>query len=461
MKRQIAYVIIMMFVISVISGCSNQVKSSSPSVTQGTPKNTAVTTAPEQKLIKIWGDSKEIVTIIDKFKTLYPDFGYEIEATDLSNADSNYQVILDQALATGGEKAPDLYGVDATYAIRYTQGDAYQHAAPYQDLGIDVDHLLKEAKIAQYCIDIGTNPDGQLVGLGYQSTEGVFVYRRSIAKAVWGTEDPNAIKAVIGPGWDKFLSAAKELKAKGYGICSSIDDIWQPVFHSANQKWVVDGKLVIDPKREEFLDLAMELKKKGYTNNTTSWTDQWFKDINDGGKKKIFGFFAPAWFINYVMIAHSGGEKVGQGTFGDWAVCEPTTPFYQGGTWILANKNTGAKEGVGKIVQWITLDTTENGLQSLWANNKLGFGAKDTTISSQVMSNTDGSIEFLGGQNLFETFLMDGDKANGKNITKDDETINYYWKEQVLKYTSGKKSREQAIADFEQEVASNLDIKAE
>ena len=86
---------------------------------------------------------------------------------------------------------------------------------PYKDLGIDVDKLLKEAEIAPYTVDIGTNPDGELVGLGYQATGGAFIYRRSIAKDVWGTDDPAVIKDKIGPGWDKFFEAAAELKAKG------------------------------------------------------------------------------------------------------------------------------------------------------------------------------------------------------------------------------------------------------
>lgn len=56
---------------------------------------------------------------------------------------------------------------------------------------------IKDADIAQYTVDIGTNPDGKVVGLGYQATGGAFIYRRSIAKDVWGTDDPAVIQDKI------------------------------------------------------------------------------------------------------------------------------------------------------------------------------------------------------------------------------------------------------------------------
>ena len=54
-----------------------------------------------------------------------------------------------------------------------------------QKLGIDVDRLLEEAEIAPYTVEIGTNPAGQLVALGYQATGGAFIYRRSLAEQTW------------------------------------------------------------------------------------------------------------------------------------------------------------------------------------------------------------------------------------------------------------------------------------
>ncbi len=412
--------------------------------------------------INLWAFTDEVPGMIEKYKETHPDFGWEINTTIIATTDGAYQPALDQALAAGGADAPDIYCAEAAFVLKYTQGDASQYAMPYADLGIDVDAALKEADIAQYTVDIGTNPDGQLVGLGYQATGGAFIYRRSIAKDVWGTDDPAEIAKKIGPGWDQFYKAAEELKAKNYGIVSGDGDIWHAVENSSDTGWIVDGKLNIDPKREEFLDLSKQLKDNGYHNDTQDWQDAWFADMKGEGEKPIFGFFGPAWLINYTMAPNCGGEAVGEGTYGDWAVCEPPIGFFWGGTWILANKNLDAskKDAVRDIVNWITLDSSEDGLQYKWANGTLNGegGTKDAVASGTVMSQSDGSVEFLGGQNMFEAFVPANQYAKGTNLTQYDETINQFWRDQVREYTAGNKSREQAIADFKQQVADNLDV---
>ena len=419
--------------------------------------------APAGEVINVWAFTDEVPNMIQKYKDLHPDFPYEINATIIATTDGAYQPALDQALAAGGAEAPDIYCAEAAFVLKYAQGDASGYAAPYEDLGIDVAADIEAADIAQYTIDIGTNPDGKLVALGYQATGGAFIYRRSIAKDVWGTDDPAEIGKKIGPGWDQFFTAAEELKAKGYGIVSGDGDIWHEVENSSDAGWIVDGKLTIDPKREEFLDLSKELKDKGYHNDTQDWQDAWFADMKGEGQQQIFGFFGPAWLINYTLAPNCGGAAVGEGTYGDWAICEPPIGFFWGGTWLLANKDTQKKEAVAEILRWITLDCSEEGLQYMWANGTLNGegGTKDAVASGTVMEMSNGELDFLGGQNMFEVFVPANQFANGKNLTQYDETINTYWRDQVREYTSGNKSREQALADFKQQVADNLDVVVE
>ena len=328
----------------------------------------AKTNADADHVINVWAFTDEVPGMIEKYKELHPDFDYDINTTIIATTDGAYQPALDQALASGGADAPDIYCAEAAFVLKYTQGDASQYAAAYEDLGIDVATMTKDADIAQYTMDIGTNPDGKLVALGYQATGGAFIYRRSIAKDVWGTDDPAEITKKVGPGWDQFYNAAAELKAKGYGIVSGDGDIWHAVENSSDKGWIVDGKLNIDPKREEFLDLSKKLKDNGYHNDTQDWQDAWFADMKGEGAQQIFGFFGPAWLINYTLAPNCGGEKVGEGTYGDWAVCEPPIGFFWGGTWLLANKDTQKKEAVKDILEWITLDSSEEGLQYMWAN---------------------------------------------------------------------------------------------
>ena len=424
----------------------------------------AAAPAEGDNVINLWSFTDEIPGMVDKFLEANPDFGYTVNTTIIATTDGAYQPALDQALAAGGADAPDIYAAEAAFVLKYAQGDAAQYAAAYEDLGIDVANELAAADIAQYTVDIGTRPaDGKLVALGYQATGGAFIYRRSIAKDVWGTDDPATIAEKIGSGsnsWDQFFAAAEELKAKGYGIVSGDGDIWHAVENSSDKGWIVDGALNIDPKREAFFDLSMKLKENGYYNDTQDWTDAWFADMKGEGEQGIFGFFGPAWLINYTLAPNCGGSAVGEGTYGDWAVCAPPIGFFWGGTWVLANKDTTKAEAVGKIIDWITLNCTEDGLQYKWANGTLNGegGTKDCVASGTVMAMSDGALDFLGGQNMFDVFVPANQYANGKNLTQYDETINSYWRDAVREYTSGNKTKEDAIAGFKSNVGDNLDV---
>ncbi|EWM53773.1 ABC transporter substrate-binding protein [Ruminococcus flavefaciens] len=417
-------------------------------------------------VINLWTFTDEVPKMVKKYMEMNPDFAaqYEVKETIIPTTDGNYQPALDKALQAGGKDAPDFYCAEAAFVLKYTQGDMSSYAAPYEDLGIDVENEINASKIAPYSVDIGTNPaTNKVVGLGYQATGGAFIYRRSVAKATFGTDDPSTVAEKIGAGsgsWDKFFDAAEELKGKGYAIVSGDGDIWHAVENSSDKGWMDGDKLFIDSKREEFLDLSKKLKDNNYHNDTEDWSEAWKADMRGEGDKEVLGFFGPAWLINYTIAENCGGKKPGEGTYGDWAVCAPPIGFFWGGTWLIANKDSEKKEAVGKIIDWITLDSSDTGLQYMWANGTLNGpgGTKDCVASNTVMEKSDGSLEFLGGQNMFDAFVPANEYANGKNLTQYDEKINSSWRGQVRQYTAGNKSRDAAIKDFKQEVADNLGI---
>ena len=446
MKRLIATALCGIMTVGLLTGC-------------GAKDNGTVADDPSVKVINLWSFTDEIPNMVKKYCDMHPDFGYEVKTTIVATTDGAYQPALDAALQGGGADAPDMYAAEAAFVLKYTQGDASSYAATYKELGIDVDQKIKDAQIASYSVEIGTRPsDGEVVARGYQATGGAFIYRRSIAKDVWGTDDPATIKEKIGGGsgsWDTFWKAAADLKAKGYPIISGDGDIWHAIENSSDKGWVENGKLVIDPKREEFIDISKKLMDNGWHNDTRDWQDGWFADMKKDGT--AFGFFGPAWLINYTIGANCESEN-GDTSYGDWAVCQSPIGFFWGGTWVLGNKNSKVKNAVGKLIEWITLDTSETGLQYMWANGTLNGegGTKDTVASGTVMAKSNGELAFLGGQNMFDVFVEANKYANGKNLTQYDEGINQAWRDQVRAYTSGQKDRETAIKDFKQTVADTF-----
>ena len=427
--------------------------------------------------LNVWSFTTEVPGMIEKYLATHPNVNATMGkdgATIIATTNQEYEPALIPALQNG---EVDIYAAEAAFVLKYTQGDMSEYAASYvKDLGIK-QSAIDAAQLAQYTIDIGTRPsDGKLVGLGYQATGGCFIYNRSVAKKVFGTDDPAAVQKAIGGGtqsWDKFWEAAQKCADAGCAIISGDGDIWH-VFEVAGEKgWVSeDGKLQIDPAREAFIDVSKKIKDNGWTNETQDWTEAWFADMQETGKKPCLGFFGPGWLVNYSMSDNCGGTKAGEGTYGDWAVCNSPVGFFWGGTWVLASK-TAAKDKNKKaiikdIIEWITVDATKDGLQYQWANGLFQWdyqkGAnpksvtKDVVASAKVMSISDGKTAFLGGQNQFDYFIPAGKYASGKTLGQYDSDINAIWRDQVRAYANGQKTREAAIKDFKQGVADKVGI---
>ena len=438
----------------------------------------------KKEVINVWSFTNEVPGMVQKFCSLNPDFDakYQIEITNIPTTNNEYTPALDKALMAGGKDAPDLYCAEAAFVLRYTQGEMAKYATPYKDLGLDVDSKIAEAKIADYAVKIGTNPSGDVVGLGFQATGGAYIYRRSIAKKVFGSDEQSVVEEKIGAGsnsWDKFLETAKELKAQNCAILSGDGDLWHAVENSSDQGWIVDDKLHIDPKREIFMDLSKTMKDEGYINCTTDWTDSWFADMRSEGEKDVLGYFGPAWLISYTLSENCGSwdetdEKdadgnvikklnTEKGTWGDWAVCKPPVGFFWGGTWLLCNTNSTKKDAVAQIIDWVTLDCSKDGLQYMWANGTYNPDkpVKDCVASETVINMSDGKMDFLGGQDMLPVFLAGNKFANGANLTPYDQEINKAWRDQVTQYAEGNKTKEEAIKAFKTTVEETLDFEAE
>ena len=435
------------------------------------PGETSSSTTGKTK-IEVMAFTEEVPNMFKKYVSKHPEFDkkYELNYTIVSTDDGAYQKALDQVLADGGAKTPNIYMAEAAFVKKYTTGSASSYACTYEDLGIDVEKGIKDAGIAQYSADI-TRRDGKVVALGYQANGGAFIYNREVAKDVFGDDKPETVEKAIGNNWDTFFEAAAKCKEKGYAIVSGDGDIWHAIENSSDKGWVVDGKLYIDPKREAFLDYSKKLKDNDYHNDTKDWTEGWYADMEEIGPKKVLGFYGPAWLINYTFKDHCGykvdektKEVTAKGTYGQWGVCKPNVGFFWGGTWLVANKNVldnaDIKAGVKELIEYVTLDTSETGLQYEWANALFDYPeditTKDVVASSVVMGKSNGELEFLAGQDAFPTFIAGCQYAKGDNLTEYDEAINTQWRDAVRAYTSGEKTREEAIKWFKQQIKDNM-----
>jgi hypothetical protein len=415
--------------------------------------------AEGQTVINLWSFTDELPRMAARFKEINPAFAeqYYVHPTIIATDGGAYQLALDMALAAG---EVDLFAAEAAFVVRYTQGDMSGFAMPYSELGIEnLMGRIADAQLAPYTVELGTRA-GEVVGLAFQHTGSAVIYRRSIAQQVWGNDDPAYVQTRIGPGWDRFLEAAEEMAAEGIAMVSGSGDIWQAVRNTGGP-WIVDGRLNIHPDRMAFFDIARAIYQNDWSNDAAAWTGAWFADMQGAGERPVFAFLGPAWLINHVMAGNAGD------TYGDWAIAVPPVGFNWGGTWVIpaAQMNTEAKDGVRQLLEWIALETDENSLQYQWANGTLfplaagETATKDAVASGVVMAGADGTVDFLGGQDMFDVFIPAGAYADGTLFTQHDEQINLWFiDEAAMHYARGDMTRDEALDAFMLLVYENLGI---
>ena len=128
-------------------------------------------------------------------------------------------------------------------------------------------------------------------GTTWQACPGVLVYRRDIAKDVFGTDDP----AVIGEktsNWTVMKETAEALKAKGYYTFSSYADTFRLYSNSISETWVEPGSstVKVDQKLLDWVQDSREWKDAGYFDPAVKgqWNSDWFTAM--GSSSKVFAY---------------------------------------------------------------------------------------------------------------------------------------------------------------------------
>ena len=346
-----------------------------------------------QRLEAVYPEVKE--TSKDGTVTTLKD-GTEIHWIINPNQDGVYQQKLDEALMNQADASADdkvdIFLSETDYVYKYTDAAA-DVAMPLKDLGIVPDKDLADQY--DFTKTTASDADGVQRGSTWQCCPGLLVYRRDIAKDVFGTDDPEEVGKKM-KDWDTAKATAEELKAKGYYTFASYADTFRLYGNSISQPWVEDGATTVNVD-QQVMNWIKDSKKwldAGYLNKTVKgqWNDDWNKAM--GSESKVFAFLFPAWGIDFTLKPNWDGED------GEWAVTNPPQEYNWGGSYIHAATGTDNPEHAKDIILALT-GNKDNLLKiskdySDFTNTKSGMQevAKDDTFAS----------DFLGGQNPFTYF---------------------------------------------------------
>ena len=253
------------------------------------PATLASAETAEGKVLNIWCWNDEFQS---RFNAYYPEVkeiaedkstttlndGTIVKWTINPNEGNNYQNKLDDALraqeSAAADDKIDIFLIEADYALKYVD-------SPYTldvkaDIGLTDEDLAGQYKYTQ---EIATSADGKLKAVTWQATPGLFAYRRSIAKDVLGTDDPDAVQEALAD-WDKFNAVAEQAAAKGYYMLSGYDDAYRTFSNNVSAPWVADDgeTVVVDANLMKWVDQTKLYTDKGYNHKSSLWDATWAAD---------------------------------------------------------------------------------------------------------------------------------------------------------------------------------------
>lgn len=402
----------------------------------------------EGKVVNIYSWNTEFKGIYEAYaKDLAKKHGVDVNFIVVTNDYSAYQTNLDEAL-TEQDKAidddkVDIFLIEADYASKYVKSDYTLDVV--KDVGLEKEDLSQQYK---YTKDIVSDNDS-LKGVSWQATPGLFAYRRSIAKKVLGTDEPNKVQEKL-KDWNSFDKVAQQMNTAGYKMLSGYDDAFRTFSNNMSGPWVDNNKIRIDDSMRRWVKQTKAYTDKNYNNKTTLWSPGWSKD--QGPEGKVFGFFYSTWGINFTLKGNSLADKdakaeKGNGIYGDYAVCEGPQPYYWGGTWICAANGSDNIPFIRDLMYRLTCDSD--------TMKKITMDTLDYTNNQKAMeeiADSDYSSDFLGGQNHIALFAEAAKKIDMSNITEYDSGLNEKFQSAMHDYFDGKVDYDTALDNFYGEI---------
>ncbi len=398
-KRVVAVLMAAVTVAGLLAGCGGGTGSGSGS---GGAESTE-----EGKVINIYSWNDEFRT---RLEAVYPEVestsedgtvttlkdGTEIHWIINPNQDGVYQQKLDEALLNQADAAADdkvdIFLSETDYVFKYTDADA-NVAMPLTDLGIDPDTELADQY--EFTKTTASDQNGVQRGSTWQCCPGLLVYRRDIAKDVFGTDDPQKVGEKV-KDWDTLKATAGELKEKGYYTFASYADTFRLYGNSIDEPWVESGDTVVKVNQNimDWVSDSKEWLDAGYFDSTVKgqWNDDWNKAMSSSSK--VFAFLFPAWGIDFTLNPNWDGEE------GAWAVTNPPQEYNWGGSYIHACTGTDNPEHVKDIILSLTADK-----DNLLKISKDYLDYTNTVSGMQEAAQSDEfASDFLGGQNAYEYY---------------------------------------------------------
>ncbi len=401
--------------------------------------------------IMVWND--EFKGFFEKYvsdekaagKDTYHMDGKLVKFTKVPSDNGAYQEALDAALLKNStakeEEKVDMFLAEADYILKYT--DAAE-TRDVKEIGV-----TDFSQTYEYTVQAASDSKGTVKGVSFQCCPAGVIYRRSIARDLWGTDDPTTVQTKISD-WTKFNAVAAEAKAKGYYMTASFAETYRAFSNNVTKPWVNDKReLQFDDQITAWMNQAETFIRNGYTLTDGIWSENGEKSAQMLNEGKTLCFFGPAWYYNFCMDNQDNHIE----TYGDWGLVTGPAPYFWGGTWMLAATGGDNDDLVAKTMKAFIND--EDVCYNLVANE--AQFTNNQKVNKKYADEGKGN-GFLGGQNDTALYLEGAKNIQFKNITIYDQYCNEGLQTEFGDYLKGIKAgtstltKEQALNNFKEYV---------
>ncbi len=417
-----------------------------PSNPHGTKIESAEKNSDTGKVLNVYLCDEAFRTLVENF---YPGYDkasgtigsvkvkWHLLSTDHNVYQQKLSEILEKQSTAADDEKVDIFLLENDYAMKFALSDYTLDV--YKDVGLDKSELSNQFK---YTKDFLTDSDGALKAVSWQACPAGLIYRRSIAKKILGTDDPDEVQKKVSD-WEKFDEVAALAKKKGYKMLSGFQDDFRVFSENRSSPWLKDGKVSVDGGIRKWISQSKIYTQKGYNNKAESFSDKQWEGLKKSGK--VMCYFGPSWFINIFLQPNSGDSK--KGSFGDWAFCKGPQSFSWGGTWFCAATGTDNLNLIRDIMKTMTCDTD---VMMRIAREEGEF--VNNLEAMEKLSESDYKNEFLGGQNHIKQLVDIAKKLDKKNATVYDLFFMERLQESMREYIEGRCTEEKAWADFKKRI---------
>jgi multiple sugar transport system substrate-binding protein len=189
----------------------------------------------------------------------------------------------------------------------------------------------------------------------------------------------------------------------------------------------------------DFMDMAKIIVDNGYDTNSDPWSGEWIAAVESDD---TFCYVLPTWGYQFVV------KPSADTTIGKWALAEGPVPYVKGGTWLGIYKDSPNKDMAWAFMEYVCCNSEAQQEYAAEYGEYISLKSADEALA------TGEGEEVLGGQNLFAFFNGQMSKIPSDHMTAYDGQINTAFLSATKAYANGTLSKEEAIQQFKEDVAT-------